>query len=871
MSWVKAIRIAAKGTKTVHADAPSSRLPLPVSLPKPSRPRITATAVDWDKLVVIDFETYWDGDYTLSKLSTSEYIRDPRFKAQMMGIKIGNQPTKCIKTEEVQSVLDSVDWATHTLLCHNTAFDGFILGHHFDTYPHFVFDTLSMARGLHSNDIGAGLDEVAQFYKSGAKIAGGLEPTKGVVDWDDGLFKQTAVYCAQDVELTLSIFKLMLPKMPADEVDLIDHTIRMFTQPVLRIDIPRVEIELQRELDERQDIMDRVFAIGHDVKTLGLTKTELALPEPELRNRVVKKVIGSNEYFASLLYKCGLNDATIPRKLSPTWLKKRLSGQVPAGSTPTYIYAFSRDDLDFTNLPNREHLWTQDLDLDNPGGILRMKFRAALLDLLIEARLSIKSTTNITRAERFLTAGADGQALPAGYSYFRAHTGRWGGNNKMNMQNLKRPEFDAAGTPIPGTGELRQSILAPEGHVLVVADSGQIEARVNAWLWGQTDLLQSFRDSDTGTGADPYCVAASDFYGKTVTKKDKLERFLGKVITLGLGFGMGPPKFQLTLAKGALGGPPIDFTLDQCQKAVYGYRGRNVMIVNGWAICNMIIEDMANGQCGEFGPLTWEKEKIWLPNGMCLQYPDLKGEPGERGIDWTYRAGKGRTKIYGGLLCLGAATEVLTDNGWKPLVTVAINDKLWSGTEWVSHSGLAYQGQKETIDFGGVSMTPDHEILVNECWLPAEDTTHHEATSSFTRYYGTPEWNADGSRASGERRTQDALGGRVQVRQHVYDLLNAGPDRRFTVRGNDGQPFLVHNCENLVQALARIIVGEQLLVIGKKMRVVMITHDEIVTCVREENGPLAFSLMESAMRTAPAWCPDIPLNAEGGYAVNYSK
>jgi DNA polymerase len=343
--------------------------------------------------------------------------------------------------------------------------------------------------------------------------------------------------------------------------------------------------------------------------------------------------------------------------------------------------------------------------------------RESIVRSLIDCRLAVKSTTNITRAQRFLTAGAKGMPLPAYYAYARAHTLRWGGGDKRNMQNLKRG------------GALREAIEAPKGHNLCVVDSGQIEARTNGWLWGQEDLLHAFRDADAGRGRDAYCLMGDTIYGRPITKADATERFVGKVAVLGLGFQMGAAKLQLTLAKGALGGPPVFFTLGQCNDIVNKYRNRNRFIEAGWTRCKHIIEDMALGRTGEHGPLRWEFEKIHLPNGLTLKYPNLKKAMGDKGWEeWTYQAGAVRKKIYGGLLC-----------------------------------------------------------------------------------------------------------------------------------------------ENIVQCLARIIVGTQMLAINRKYRVVMTTHDECVSCVKTAQAPKAFDYMVTCFRTPPAWCSDIPLNAEGGFAFNYSK
>lgn len=678
------------------------------------RPEITPGAVDWNRVVTVDFETFYDVDYTLSKLSTSEYVRDPRFKAQMCGIKIGNKPTKVYTGAKIKTALAAINWATHSLLCHNTAFDGFILSHHYKVVPVRYYDTLSMARGLHSNEIGAGLDEVAQFYGKGSKLDGVLETTKGVNVWSPKLIKDVTPYCAQDVDLTYAIFKEMHAAFPSDELDLVDMTIRMFCDPVLKVDIPRVEKELERELNERKA---KLFAVldptpYRDDKTVLKTKLERSLEGEERDILIIKRILGSNEKFADMLRAEGIDP---PVKVSPAWMKR--TKEEREDETDKWSYAFAKDDLAFTSLPDDIEHWRGALDPNKKKDIPLISQKQDRIRALVDARLAVKSTTNITRAERFLKAGANGMPLPVGYSYYRAHTGRWGGNNKMNMQNLTRG------------GELRLSILAPKGYQMCVVDSGQIEARVNGWLWGQEDLMRAFAAADKGTGSDAYCNFATLIYGRPITKDDKTERFVGKVCVLGLGYQMGAAKFQMTLAKGALGGPPIFFELDHCKKIVDTYRRANYRIKQGWDICAQIIEDMAVGRCGRHGPISWEKEKIWLPNGMSLKYPELKKVVGDKGWDeWTYKSGDMRKKIYGGLLC-----------------------------------------------------------------------------------------------------------------------------------------------ENLVQALARIIVGWQMLQINKKYRVVMTTHDEAVALPKTREAEFCFKLMTKVMSTPLPWCPDIPLNCEGGYADNYSK
>jgi DNA polymerase I-like protein with 3'-5' exonuclease and polymerase domains len=693
-------------------------------LPEFRRPTYTLKEVDYDRLVTIDFETYFDIDYTLSKLSTSEYVRDSRFKAQMMYLKVGKKPARIIPPNKIRAELRKINWATHAVLCHHTQFDGLILSHHYQVKPSFYYDTLSMARGLHSNEIGAGLDEVSVYYGGKGKLHDILDKTKGVLNWSPQLFAEVSTYCMNDGDETLRIFNEMIWELPEKEVDLIDLIVRMFCDPVLCINIPRVEKELARELAERDALLKSIVDLAPYKADEALYKkilpktAERNLPPAEHDMLMVKRIIGSNERFAGLLLD---EEVDPPVKLSPAWMK-RTREEREATPDDKWVYAFAKDDLEFVNLPDDQTRWQVSYDLDDLDQVAMLAAKQIRLRALVDARIAVKSTTNITRAERLLVSGKDGMCLPAYYAYSRAHTHRLGGGDKRNLQNLQRG------------GELRQSIEAPKGHALVVGDSGQIEARVNAYLWGQEDLLAGWRLAKPTDITDAYTRFATKIYSREITKADKTERFVGKVCILGLGFQMGAPKLQMTLAKGALGGPPIFFTLEQCQKIVSTYRAANNKIEKGWGICSKIIEDMAAGRTGAHGPISWEQDCIWLPNGMRLHYPGLKlaKNPDKGWDEWTYQGTlKGvpiRKKIYGGLLC-----------------------------------------------------------------------------------------------------------------------------------------------ENIVQALARIIVMYQMLDLSKSMRMVLTTHDEMVACVKLPKADWAYERMMNRMVQPLDWCMDIPLASEGGHATNYSK
>ncbi len=133
-------------------------------------------------IVGLDFETYYDTKYSLKNkdTSTSEYVRDKRFHAHGVSIKTNLEKyPRWYKHDEIKHALAQYNWKKCAVLCHNTAFDGLILSHHYGVVPVYYHDSLSMARPLFGHDIGAGLDEVARYLGYKGKTSDILERTKG--------------------------------------------------------------------------------------------------------------------------------------------------------------------------------------------------------------------------------------------------------------------------------------------------------------------------------------------------------------------------------------------------------------------------------------------------------------------------------------------------------------------------------------------------------------------------------------------------------------------------------------------------------------------------------------------------------------------
>ena len=262
-------------------------------------------------------------------------------------------------------------------------------------------------------------------------------------------------------------------------------------------------------------------------------------------------------------------------------------------------------------------------------------------------------TLEETRTERFINI-ADRGPLPIPLRYYAAHTGRWGGDDKVNMQNL------------PRGSALKKAIKAPEGHVFIDCDSSQIEARTLAWLAGQDDLVAAF-----DAGEDVYKIMASSIYDKPVDKVNDSERFVGKTTILGAGYGMGAAKFQAQLKTFG-----VELPLDECQYIIAVYRQTYPMIPALWKQGGQAIKAMINQNTAEFGregAVVVNLMGIRLPNNLYLKYPNLRAhtDPKTGSTEYLYDQKKGRavipTRIYGGKL---------TENVCQALARIVIGEQM---------------------------------------------------------------------------------------------------------------------------------------------------------------------------------------------------
>ena len=506
--------------------------------------------------LVLDFETYYDDDYSLKKLPTLEYVRDDRFLVHGVGVKVDEEQTRWLSASDFESFVDELP-ADVELICHNTYFDGLILFHRYAFVPQVYRDTLSMARALLIHSPEHSLDYLCQLLRIGAKLPEVLQLTKGLRTLPADIRSQLGEYAINDVDLTDQLYERLRPGLPDTEAQLIDLTMRWCCRPTLHIDLPRLAKAYRTAARNRRNLIKRS---GTTLQILG--------SQPKFR-----------AYLEAL-------DVEIP-------LKQNKKGK--------WIPAFGKDDLGFRQM-------IADYPEHN--------------DLFL-GRMAAKSTLEVTRIKRIYKLGSRG-TLPMPLKFYGAHTGRWSGSDGLNVQNFTRES------------ELRKSIIAPPGWLILVADLKQIEARLNMWFCQEMYWLRVFAE-----GKDIYRATASAHFGITYEDISKAQRFFGKTLELGLGYNMGWRKFRTQAAlKGTF------LSEEEAYRAVAAYRFKHPRLVEMWRhLSNCLTGMYQPGYRLDIGPVTLVHEGIELPNGMRLDYSGLT--PTEDG-DWYYGLNGKRVKIYGG-------------------------------------------------------------------------------------------------------------------------------------------------------------------------------------------------------------------------------
>jgi len=599
-------------------------------------------AQPYKTILCIDFETFWDSkEYTLSKMTTEEYIRDDRFHAHGACIhEVGaDTKTQWYTYAELPKILSMYDWTKTAVVGHNAMFDVGILSLRYGVNPCFIFDTLSMARAMRGSEAGNSLAKLAEAYGYPPK-GRAVYSTDGLRELDAQTEKELAEYCKHDVYLCEQIFGKLLMRVfpdgstagsyPTKELRLIDMTLRMFTEP---------EFELDREL------LEKALVEENDKLAAALTKVSV---EPTQ--------LASNDMFADVLRSLGIEP---PQKVSKT--------------TGKLTYAFAKTDALFQALLNG----------DNEDAAL-----------MCEARLKVKSTLERTRAQRFIDISKRG-CLPVPLHYYGAGTGRYAATGNINMQNMKRGSFLRKSIMAPDgyvicAGDLSQI----EPRVLAwLSDYDEM-----------LDIFRAGGDPYATFGATMFSIPGLTKESHPLLRQSAKSALLGAGYQLGwasfagqllTGFlGAPPQRYTKADAKqlGVTGNQVSAFisngeNLKKMEKIAHTctdeellihclaakaiidkYRAAAHPVAGYWELLgNLIVHSLIEGnEYNHKGVLTFRKGEIEMVNGMRMYYRDIKEEKDEKGrVQYSFSTGKLRKKLYAGLLAnnttQGLARIVMTD------------------------------------------------------------------------------------------------------------------------------------------------------------------------------------------------------------------
>lgn len=588
----------------------------------------------------VDFETFYDKEYHLRQkgMTYPAFIKDKRFHAFGMAVDDG-------KGQDWVEGKDVPKWfkahSKDVIGVHNGFFDFAVMKWHYDFVPAYMIDTLLIANHV----LGSARDQSGQrndlrslAERLGLEAKGRVEFMRGVRHPTEEQMVALISYAKGDVRLGRQILERLLPEFSNADFEfwLMDHSFRLYLERPLTIDTKKLA-EVRGIVEKRQaDILKAA-----DV------------PRPVLAS---DKQFAT--YFQSVLAE---HNIKVPMKRAA---KPRADGTQPL------IPALSKGDSAFIKLTEHK----------NPK-----------VANLVKARLVVRSAATVAARLATMEAYAKmGLGIPVHLIYYGAHTGRFAGGGGFNFQNLTSPDRATEEIERLIANLVRQVITAGEGMVFVPVDAAQIEARVLAWLAGETQVLEAF-----ASGVDLYSDFISDVLEEDIHKPTGKEppevknhltlmRNVGKVGVLGLGYQMGVDKFLVTLHTKA--GKEVaakvesgEFDKKFAGEVVEGYREKYTKIVDFWYQLERAFHAARIGGVRRLGHLTFRRVGpravgIELPSGRTLYYRNIRSEPykgkanftGVNGsereaknrVEWKHGAGQ---KIYGGLLAENITQAVSRD------------------------------------------------------------------------------------------------------------------------------------------------------------------------------------------------------------------
>lgn len=676
--------------------------------------------------LTLDFETYYDKEISLKKLTTQAYVMHPQMEVLMVAVKFNEDPVQVIDGEQIPTFFATVDWSNTAVIAHNAVFDGSILYWRYGVRPAMLIDTMSMAQALGVPTI-AGSASLATCIRL-LQEAGYAVPPKGT-EVLDALGKRRAdftpqqwaayrEYCKNDTDITWFLFKVLRQYLTDEEMRFQDIILRCYTEPRLTVDIPTVEYELNRCRTYKAEQLAEVC------KMFNITQEDLSA---HLR---------SNDKFAEVLRSLGgITEEEMEQGKSGTFIIPTKVSEKTGKTT----WAFGKTDVAFKEL----------CEPDDPK-----------IHAVCQARLAAKSSIDETRCLKFLEYGSYG-FLPMGYKIGGAHTNRMSGGS--------------AGCFVGET----MIVVLPEG-----ASATEWEYRMIKDVQ-LTDLIWDGSDWCAHDGV--VCHGVKRVYnwdGLTATKnhecfvgydRDRTERFEWFRVN----------RYSLVPATLPVGGiyeamPESNICYEDGAKAmvydILNVGPRHCYVANGKLVHNsanmqnlpsgrregqsdllrrsivaqgnsvIVNYDASQIECRVLAYVANQTDvlEVFASGGDVYSYAaaHIYGVPyeditkGRKSSDPEEAHKYGMMRQYGKtatLACIAGDTEVLSNRGWVRMVDLRDDDLLWDGEAFVAHEGLIDKGEQECIEFNGVTMTPDHKVFDGKKWEEAQSADETQCASYAER------------------------------------------------------------------------------------------------------------------------------------------
>lgn len=802
--------------------------------------------------LTLDFETYYDKEINLKKLTTQAYVMHPQMEVLMVAVKFNEDPVQVIDGEQIPAFFATVDWSNTAVIAHNAVFDGSILYWRYGVRPAMLIDTMSMAQALGVPTI-AGSASLATCIRL-LQEAGYAVPPKGT-EVLDALGKRRAdftpqqwaayrEYCKNDTDITWFLFKVLRQYLTDEEMRFQDIILRCYTEPRLTVDIPTVEYELNRCRTYKAEQLAEVC------KMFNTTQEDLSA---HLR---------SNDKFAEVLRGLGgITEEEMEQGKSGTFIIPTKVSEKTGKTT----WAFGKTDVAFKELC--EH--------DDPK-----------IQAVCQARLAAKSSIDETRCLKFLEYGSYG-FLPMGYKIGGAHTNRMSGGS--------------AGCFVGET----MIVVLPEG-----ASATEWEYRMIKDVQ-LTDLIWDGSDWCAHDGA--VCHGVKRVYnwdGLTATKnhecfvgydRDRTERFEWFRVN----------RYSLVPATLPAGGiyeamPESNICYEDGAKAmvydILNVGDRHCYVANGRLVHNSAnMQNLPSGRREGQSDLL-RRSIIAQGNSVIVNYDasqiecrvlayvanqtDVLGVFASGGDVYSFAASKIHGIPYQEIVEGRKSNDPDTAHKYNMIRQYGKTATLALGY------GQGAQGfQKYALLTAGISMAMDESATTVHAWRDANnfitgfwrmcDQALSTMVSGGQMYFGGPDGKmffADGNRYIFGRKVAGIRmpnGLWLNYPNLSADLTNPRRPQYFYEKcGYNGKPLntKVYSglvAENITQALAFAIMKTQAVWIAQYYPIVMNTHDEWCIVVPREQAEVAAEYMHRCMCTAPDYIQGITLASEGGWAQSY--